>query len=486
MNSRHTTVINLSSAATLLLLSLIGGCATPARPTSGEALKTSPPGAPTTLDGEYDITFHSLWAGPMRTRMKAQPTPGGFKANTPPGVAWNLVGGVQGALGPLLAPYLFPQGMLLVWESTSPDPAAGRDGEGWIGISTIGPFRARTRTPAKGGPTRIELPDGRLLAAMRVSPTSDEIPRADFASIVQNMERIAEEHPWEPPRRAADLQAYFSDVRGSLPHVTDDVSFAFACGLAWRKHSGLAVPAAFRGADDDSGREVRALGGTLSPINVTRENATGIATIEILSLLDVRSIDDAVSEALSPPPRALIIDLRNAGISNLSALRLVSHLSDRPLDAGCFIRAVIEDRGKAVGSASSVPLAAPDDYSQASEVLKRQGGVRVSIEPHPHAFKGPVAVLVTGRTRSVVEVAARVLAESGRAAVVGQRTAGKPRLHAEHAVGWGYIVRTPEFIWLPVAGPTIDKGLAPTLQVSADKAPVAAARLLIDAAHEAP
>ena len=151
----------MKSVAVLCLLAsvLLAACVSPAKPTAPGATTTA--AVPRALDGVYDVEFHSTWFGPLRTTMTAQAipardgTPASFKANTRPGIAWDLVGGVQQVLGPILAPYIFPQGMLLTWQSTMPDPASGTVGEGRIGISKVGPFGAKTRMKEAAGPIEI-------------------------------------------------------------------------------------------------------------------------------------------------------------------------------------------------------------------------------------------------------------------------------------------------------------------------------------------
>lgn len=76
------------------------------------------------LDGEYEVTIHTPLFGSISGRMLAQASPGGgFHANTRPGVAWSMIGGIQGALGPLVQPDLFPSGTIVTW--TADEPRSG-------------------------------------------------------------------------------------------------------------------------------------------------------------------------------------------------------------------------------------------------------------------------------------------------------------------------------------------------------------------------
>ncbi len=102
----------------------LGGCGTaPAHPVRGTGPALTLP-----LNGDYDVTLHTPWVGPVSTHFTAAPTEEGFKANTRPGVAWSMIGGVEGFLGPAFAPFLFPSGMILNSDQHRPHDRQARRG----------------------------------------------------------------------------------------------------------------------------------------------------------------------------------------------------------------------------------------------------------------------------------------------------------------------------------------------------------------------
>src|ERR1044071_4723754 len=84
------------------------------------------------LRGVYKATVRAPFIGPVSARLSAAPSEHGFVANSRPGVAWDMIGGLEGILGPVLAPYLFPGGVILTWRSGL--PGEGNPGEGFIGV----------------------------------------------------------------------------------------------------------------------------------------------------------------------------------------------------------------------------------------------------------------------------------------------------------------------------------------------------------------
>src|SRR5690606_19979101 len=102
------------------------------------------------LTGVYKATVMAPMLGPVEARLTAEPTERGFKANTRPGVAWNMIGGIEGALGQVFVPFLFPGGVILTWESAA--PARGHIAEGWIKAGSFKNARMLTRMSAPDAP----------------------------------------------------------------------------------------------------------------------------------------------------------------------------------------------------------------------------------------------------------------------------------------------------------------------------------------------
>ncbi len=477
------------------------GCATPAHPEFDEL--TDLP-AQKALNGEYVVTFHTRWFGPIYGHMTAQQTSEGFKANTEPGVAWTLVGGLEQVVGQLLAPFLFPNGMLLVWQSTLPDEAAGTPGEGWIGPGVFDPWRAATRMSSIDGPVEVRYRDGRVIAVMTLERAADaKVPATDYARLTDDLQAAVRSRLFDRERAGSvETQAFFEDVRGALPKVHDDLTYLAALSLAWRKRSDVALPMPYRARDPETTERLLSRAqNPIAPMSLAMNESTGVATVEAVTFLDAAQVDAVMREAVSKSPRALIVDLRNCTGLELSAIRMVSWLTAAPVEAGVVFsgdhRAELipakegpKDTPKASAAAveaiGAIDLAGPGDYARADAQLESRGVVRTRAIPVPDAYRGPVVVLTSSRTRSTGELLAWLLQHSGRARVVGERTAGRPRLSRERDLGQGFVLRVDEFDWLGPGGERLDvlKGVRPDVPAARLKAPARAARLFEEPAPQ--
>ncbi len=461
---------------------LAAGCASPARPR--EARAGEPGGTSVAaLNGEYDVEFHSTWFGPIRSRMTAQALPpadgiASFKANTRPGVAWTLVGGVASALGPVLTPYLFPQGMLLTWQSTMPSPD-GKPGEGWIGISRIGPFGARTRMKLAEGPVEVLFTDGRMIAMMTLAKRdgTSAAPMADYPALTDSIRRATVSSLFDPAIASSDdLKAYFDDVAEAASVVQDDLEYTFAGGLAWRKRTKLPLPLAYRPVTEESRRLVRTSASVVEPMRLTVDPLTGIATIEALAFVDVAMIDEVFAKAMAAKPQGIVLDLRSCTGFDLTALRAACWLMEGRHDAGRFVAAThrktdaSHDARMDVDSASSVEAA--------HALVKRSRAAAFSVVGEAGAYDGPLAVLTLERTRSSAEILAWLLRSRPDTRFFGSATAGRPRIDFVQPLEQGFVIRIPEFDWQSPGGELGVCKVVPDVRCAAKKAPAVAAEWL--------
>lgn len=477
---RRTFVAFALGVAGVLAMS---GCASPAKPTADSLASPSVAAAGSrTLNGEYIVTFHTRWFGAIKGRFTAQPTEQGFQANTRPGVAWSMIGGVESAIGPVVAPYVFPQGMLLLWRS-EPATIAG-PGKGELGPTTIGAMSAKTLFPVDDVPIELQFEGAKTVAVMTIEPTvAGPMSGTDYVDLASKAKAAMITHALDPALlQTDDAKGFFADIDAAAKVAQDDVEFLLGAGLAWRKHEKVPFPFVFRREDE----EVRARlfagvkdGGQAS--QVTFDSQTGIATLEPLVFLDDANVDEMFVKALSFSPRAIVLDLRSTPGADLWALRAASWLIEKPVDVGRFFGGSRREAALAKEGTWDAPTISADLAAPMRATLDNNGGVQVILEPREQRFTGPVAVLTSGRTSGTAEVVAWLLQREKRATIVGEQTAKRPTISRTYDIDPTWQIRLATYDFAGPKGERLQKrGVRPDVRSKRDDAPKAAVKVLLD------
>lgn len=472
-------------AVALTLAALLAGCVTPAAPLSEADLAAlapfaapdpapeSPvPARPHALNGDYEATFQSWFVGPVNVRFKAEPLDNGrsFKANTRPDVAWKHVPGLVGAVGPFLAAFIFPRGMILHWTSTTPIDAA--PGDGWIGITTVGPLRAKTHMASPEGPVEIRTREDKLIGAFsikRLDHASPATPRIDYVSLVDGLDRAARDRFYDPAvAQSPAMQTFIADARNAAAESEDDLEFLFGTVMAWRRQKDLPLPLIYRPAEPDAARLLLGAAAIEQPLEFEFDTTTRVAKVTVNALIDVASIDEAMSQVVAWDPLGVVVDMQNGPGLELAGLRLAAWFLNPPppgsageasVDAGVYFGPAWRSR---LGDPAlpSVLLKRPSDFAEADRLLDSVGAVRLSVAPVETPYRGRVAVLASKRTISTSETAAWLMKTSLGAAqgptqdkpriiIIGERTGKRPMLTRETPIGQGWVSRLAEFDWRP-------------------------------------
>jgi hypothetical protein len=485
-------------------LPLLSGCISPAEP--DEFAFEPEPEQP--LGGHYDATFHTVFVGPVTARVMAEATETGVKANTRPNVAWSMLGGLEGAAGPLLAPFIFPNGMILTWESTLPKD--GEPGRGTIGIASLASLRVPTIIHSTNGPIEIRFRDNRLIGLVELSridvPEGVEPPPLKTVDYTALVARAREELPrmlFDPSVvESGTIVQYLDDLDTGAAAAKDEVEFLFTTGVAARKHIKFGFPLMYPRSEGAMAPLLAAHKDAPRPYKVTFDESTRIATIRFEAFVEDEWVDAAFTEAIFRQPQAIILDLRACPGVTLAAFRTLRWLADRPLSNRLLIGARMYQKAPNVtwrtpgaqtntpsgAAASNVePLMLPgtvaDDHTTQQDllrVLESTDMLSIEMAPQPSAFVGPVAVLISRRTSSTAEMLADTLASSGRATLIGETSGGRPTLTREVDVGQGWVLRAPAYQYFGAGGSVkLGKGLNPQIKASRDAAPKVAAEHLL-------
>jgi len=430
------------------------------------------------LTGVYKATVRAPLVGSISARLSAEPTESGFIANSRPGVAWDIIGGLPGILGRIFAPNLFPGGVILTW--TSQNPTDHQPGEGWIGVGGIRSARAKTRITSPGAPIEILAPDGRRVATMTLEPIDADGPPLDnYPALADGVQAAIDSRLFDRSLvNSPQVRSYVSQVRKGAKSAQDDVEFIFSAVLAGRNTIKFSLPLLLRRADLSSqayiGEQDKSAAATL---RVTMDHRSGIATLKVDAFLDAGDVDRIFAQIIAWNPKGLLIDMNNTPGVTLASLRAASWLLDAPTDAG-FVFGPAQRADALAGNLDGFPRAEISSASSVSSLestLDTLGAAAIVIMPEPGGYRGPVAILCTSKTSTSAEPLAWVLQSTGRARIFGKPTAGKPLISRPIPIGSDWV------IWLaacdyrpPVGEPMNGRGVRPDSDEPKDQAKASA------------
>lgn len=443
----------------------------------GEAPLTLP------LNGEYIVTIKAPLVGEIQGRLIAQPTEEGFYAATRPGVAWDMIGGLEGLFGSIFVGSLFPNGSILTWDSTL--PAGGTPGMGTLGPGTKS-AQARTRITSPTAPIELNDPDGRHIATMTLRPAKPSEPApADYAALAAGVEDAIRARLYDASLiNSGQVRGYLKKLRANAGESRDDIEMIFGAIVAGRSNVKFALPLVFKAVQGDWKAQLTSLADAgMSTIKVTFDEPSGIATVKVEAFIDAAGVDRAFEQVLSFHPRGVVLDIRGCPGITLASLRAASWVIDKPADAGTFFGSGMRAAALA-GHAGEFPRMSLDSAESVETIekyLDEHGGARIVVQPAEHHYTGPVAVLTTKKTTTSAEPLAwmlRATDEDERIQTFGQATAGRPTLSRPIDIGQDWVVWLAAFDYQPPASmgkARGDRGSRPDYESSSkDKAKQAA------------
>jgi C-terminal processing protease CtpA/Prc len=159
------------------------------------------------------------------------------------------------------------------------------------------------------------------------------------------------------------------------------------------------------------------------------QGGVAILTVSTMMGLDtIEQIDAAYEEIVRRGARALIIDLRKNGGGAFAARPLVAHAISAPLEAGVFVsQRWAAERSGYPSREEAVAVEPWQGWSIVAFWRDAQENrlTRIQFAPVAPTYAGPIYVLVSARTASAAELAADALQASGRAVLIGEKTAGR-------------------------------------------------------------
>jgi|GEM_PF-3423928 len=435
----HLTCTPLFAAAAVFC----GGCVTPAEPDLAQpaaelmaTARTEPttstaapwPAAPS---GKYVMMIETILAGPMYALVEAESLDGGksFKANTRPGIAWKNLPAGDGAIGALLAPFIFPRGMVIHMRASMPAPEPAATAKGFIGAGTLAVMRVPLWVQPDGL-LKVMLQD-KAVAALSLRGLESQSPfgpdaGTGYAAAVGAMTTVARAHWYDQSAGptgvgSAAFAAFTQDAAKHASEAHDDLEMLFGLVTAWRKQKDLPLPVLYRTREAGSVSRTASLGLDGSQPATLQLDADSSGTHATVTLGVVRSsvnLSATLGALSSADLRSVVLDLRNCPGLEVGLLQVAQHLIAAPVSAGVWFGGA--DRADVARGASSprrMELREAADFAAAEQALQAGEHVELVVMPAPSGdrlSRVPLSLIISRRTSGLGEVLAHVIARSRR------------------------------------------------------------------------
>jgi len=303
-----------------------------------------------------------------------------------------------------------------------------------------------------------------------------EAGSADFPALARAIRETMRAHHFSPRRLdQADYRAMEARIDELAGTATSKKQFVKDFNALWRSgpfsHVNLTEARASAEATAAYLDQMRVGEGA----RLTWDGDVAILTVNTMMGLDtIEQIDAAFGEITTRKARALVIDLRANEGGAFAVRPLVGHLIDKPFDAGVFVsRRWAVETDRAPGRADIADVRPWDGWSIRAFWNDVQDArlTRIQFMPQGPAYRGPVYVLTSGKTASAAELAADALAESGRAMLIGERTAGQMLSQRPYDLPQGLQLFLPVADYYAFRSGRIEgAGVAPDVVTPADQA----------------
>lgn len=261
--------------------------------------------------------------------------------------------------------------------------------------------------------------------------TADQPVAFDFSSVPKFIQSTLRSNIYDP---AVMETAAFKQIEQQVAHLAASArtreDFITDFNKLW--HEGP-----FSHVRMDQARQsAEQIAGFLDSMNVggggaqlTWQEDIAVLTVNTMMGRDtIEQIQAAYKEIQSRNTRALIIDLRNNEGGTFAVRPLVGHLLSTPLEAGCFLSQTWARQHRQPPSADQLRALPPwQGWSLRSfwDDVAEKGVLRIVFEPLNPGYKGKTYLLTSRKTASAAELAASAIQLSGRAQIIGEKTAGK-------------------------------------------------------------
>ena len=442
-------------------------------------------------DGLYAITTHvrgiGMFTGSTTALIAAEPTEDGFRANSRPRAAGELLGGFPGFYVNLIGDKRVPGGAFLHW--SCPAPVKNQKTHGILKSPRVD---LKTDFYSYDKPIELRLMNSeRLFGLMTIAPANaKDFPKTDYLSLVNRIDSMLKAKLFDlGAYEVSETQNFLNKLRNTSGKVQDDAEFLMSWMFAY---GGLPFSHCYIGCKlDPRYEDVFAQMSSTSPLTVGMNKAIsidengGIITLRIATFEgdSYVEIDKAFADIIERNPDGLIIDLRDNSGGTHKSSRIVAYLIKSALNAGVFFNR--HARAKVLANElkdfPEVSLASIPSTNELNNLIKKYNAFISIIEPVDLVYNGQVIILVNRGTASACEPLVAGLQDIKRATIIGEKTAGSMLMLTEFDVGDGWLLSVPTIDYITRKGIRLDgRGVIPDIETSSEEAPQVARELLLN------
>lgn len=273
--------------------------------------------------------------------------------------------------------------------------------------------------------------DGELNGTVTGAPFDGELPLRDYGAVLASVDALTEAWLYDLRFTETDQWSEFhSKLEAATAAARDDFDMVAGFKRSWGEglfshYELLRHTANLQQLVQEA--DARADDKPVARVEFTEDDIAIITIDTFFGERIAEQIDAAFREAIERDARALIIDLRENGGGTLAAWPVAARLVQRADIAGYFIsnrwwkdHEALPTTEFLEGSSSPAEVT-PQAFQQD---LFSDGVLVMRVVPHEVAYKGPVQVLISKKSRSATEALVGVLQYLGRVSVVGENSAG--------------------------------------------------------------
>ncbi len=452
------------------------------------ALAQPPAAAPPPFVGRWVFTITQADGVELAVRMTVESRAGGrWEAYSRPGAAREMVSWHTALVGRVLGK-LPPRGALVrVDSATTRDDGDSTVVEGVLDTPFFG--RQHFAGTVRGERLHAELrrggAAGRVAGSIDAVPDHTDAPLRDYRALGAELRDTIASTVYDPQlAESRAWRGFFDELDRRLARARDDADAVLAF-YALRPRLGSSHFEFIRNPRLAATPIDSIIAGDLSvdPQSLVRLTfpAPGIAYLRVDKWERVGpAVDGAFARIDSARSTTLVLDIRGNPGGDATSMWPVAHLVADTLRVGTFLTRGWYATHRALPTAAQVaalpPLFPEGNGAALVYAIRERATVVGAVAPKAPHFGGAVYLLVDGGTGSASEPLAWALRSTGRATLVGTRTAGAMLTALPHPVGGEWVVVVPEADFVSAAGARLEgHGVAPHVKATSAEAVVVAA-----------